>query len=82
MALPDGVDLAVVRLEPFDASHITAFPRIKDPAVELRPGTSLCRLGFPFHNIEHMWNPNRGFVLPAGAVPLPVFPIEGILTRQ
>lgn len=43
---------------------------------------SLCKLGFPFHSIEPTWDDGKkAFVLPPGAVPLPLFPIEGILTR-
>jgi hypothetical protein len=42
----------------------------------------LCRLGFPFHSIEPTYDAGKDtFELPAGSVPLPLFPIEGILTR-
>lgn len=75
-------DLAVGRLEPFEPGVVTTFPLIKDPE-ELRPGTSLCRLGFPFHELQTQWDAQTGrFLLPKGALPAPFFPIEGIFTRQ
>ena len=54
---------------------------VKDPA-SLRPGTSLCRLGFPFHALTAAWDDQtEQFQLPEGALPAPLFPIEGIFTR-
>jgi len=75
-------DLAVGRLEPFEPGVVKRFPVLKDPD-ELRPGTSLCRLGYPFHELRARWDAEAGqFQLPEGAVPAPLFPIEGIFTRQ
>ena len=57
-------------------------PTIKNPAVNFEPGTSLCRLGFPFHAIVPRFDERDGrFVLPEGSTPIPLFPVEGILTR-
>jgi hypothetical protein len=76
------VDLTFVRLEPFNPAMITSYPVFKDPTKPMRPGTSLCRLGFPFHNIKPVFDAsNKTFQLPAGSVPLPLFPLEGIHTR-
>lgn len=79
--LPKG-DLLIGRLEPFDPKWVQTYPAIKDPARGLRPGTCLCKLGYPFYKIESLYNEaNDSFVLPEGTLPLPSFPIEGIYTR-
>lgn len=78
----DAVDLGVVRLKPFDPSSVGHYPVFKDPDKEFAPGTSLCKLGFPFHTITPTVDEAaRTFRLPDGAIPIPLFPIEGILTR-
>lgn len=78
----EEVDLAVGRLEPFDASWVGTYPVFKDPSRDFEPGVSLCKLGFPFHEIKPTWDSTRGaFVLPPGALPMPLFPIDGIFTR-
>jgi len=78
----EGADLAVGRLSPFEPRPGQIYPEIVNPA-RLRPGTSLCRLGYPFHQLQTEWDAaaNR-FVLPSGMLPPPLFPIEGIFTRQ
>lgn len=77
------LDLAVARLEPFEPAMIKAYPTIKDPSKNMHPGTSLCRLGYPFHQIEATYDEKRkAFRLAPDAVPLPLFPIEGIYTRN
>ena len=46
------------------------------------PGRSLCRLGFPFHAVGATFDEARGvFELEPGALPIPRFPNEGIMTR-
>jgi hypothetical protein len=80
-AIP-AADIAVGRLEPFDPSWTTTYPTFKDPSKDFEPGVSLCRLGFPLHNIQPLWDaPTSSFHLPPGSTPLPFFPIDGILTR-
>ncbi len=77
------IDLAVGKLEPFDPTWIPTYPVIKDPSRDFVPGTSLCKLGFPFHDIKPTWNDTKdAFELPAGSLPCPRFPIEGIYTRD
>lgn len=77
------VDLAIGRLEPFDPTGIAEYPVFKDPTRNLNPGTSLCRLGYPFHKIEATFDEaTNSFKLANGALPLPRFPIEGIYTRN
>ena len=77
-----AADIAIGKLDPFDKSWISTYPTFKDPGKNFLPGKSLCKLGFPFHQITPTWDSAKdGFVLPVGALPLPFFPIEGILTR-
>jgi hypothetical protein len=76
------VDLGVAKLEPFDPLWITEYPRFKDHTKEFEPGVGLCKLGFPFHGITPIWDQaSSAFTFPLGALPLPIFPIEGIMTR-
>jgi hypothetical protein len=80
--LPEA-DLAIGRLEPFDSRSIPAYPVLKDPFRNLDVGTSLCKLGFPFHEIKASFNETaNAFELAPNTVPLPRFPIEGIYTRN
>jgi len=76
------LDVAVGRLEPFDKKWITEYPTIKDPS-KMRPGTSLCRLGFPFTNVTATFDKvSNNFRLADGTLPLPLFPLEGMHTRN
>lgn len=79
---PEG-DLVIGRLEPFDPNMISIYPVLKDPASNINIGTSLCKLGFPFHEIKSSFDDAKNaFELAPGSVPLPFFPIEGIYTRD
>jgi hypothetical protein len=81
-ALPPG-DILIGRLEPFDQTMVRTYPIIKDPSKGLNIGTSLCKLGYPFHRLEASFDETKDmFVLAPGVVPLPLFPIEGIYTRN
>ncbi len=80
--LMPAADLALGRLQPFDPNTVAHYPIFKHPEHHYTPGTSLCKLGYPFHEITPSFDQkNNAFVLPAGAVPLPLFPIEGMFTR-
>jgi hypothetical protein len=82
-AIVRGVDLGVAKLEPFDPASVAAYPVFKDPSRTFDPGTSLCKLGFPFHVITPIYHQGRdAFELPAGALPIPFFPIDGMFTRR
>lgn len=77
---PEG-DLLTGRLEPFDPKSIRVYPSLKDPTRNLDPGTSLCRLGYPFHQIKAAFDESGGeFKLAPDSLTL--FPIEGIYTRN
>jgi hypothetical protein len=77
----DMLDLAIGRLDPFDPASVAAYPVFRGGTEDVRPGTSVCRLGFPFHEIETTFDPALGFVFPPGALPIPRFPNDGIITR-
>ncbi len=77
-----SADLATGRLEPFDPDFVRNYPVFKTPGSDYRPGRSLCRLGFAFHEIVPTFDEeNNAFVLPPGSVPLPLFPLDGLFTR-
>ena len=77
-----AADLALGRLEPFDAASVPQFPVLKDPSRGYAPGRSLCKLGFPLHRIEPVYDEKANtFTLPPGSVPLPMLPLEGMFTR-
>lgn len=75
-------DLLVGRLEPFDRTVVRNYPVLKNP--QTTPvGTSLCKLGFPFHEIKATFDEStNNFTIAQGVLPLPRFPIEGIYTRN
>lgn len=75
-------DIGVGRLGPFDPTLVPEYPKFKRNTEDLdatSPGTSMCRLGFPFSTIAPTWD-GTGFVLPP--VPFTRFPIEGMITRN
>jgi hypothetical protein len=75
-------DLAFGRLEPFNPDWVSAYPVFKNPQEPMLAGTSLCRLGFPFHEIQATFNEQtQTFELGKGVLPVPRFPNEGIHTR-
>lgn len=74
-----AVDLAVGRLEPFDADWVGEYPTFKDPNQGMLPGRSLCKLGFPFHNELPSLNEDKNTFEMRQP---PFFPIEGIYTRN
>ncbi len=77
-----AADIAAVQLEGIDFDSISTYPTFKDPSC-LAIGTSLCKLGFPFHKIEAEYIEEEGiFKLAPNALPAPWFPIEGIYTRN
>lgn len=75
-----GIDIGFAQLRNFDPSWISEYPIFNEDG--LRPGQSLCRIGYPFHTIVPVYNEvKNSFELPEGALPLPVFPNEGLFTR-
>ena len=77
----EDIDLAVGRLEPFDPKSVPAYPVIKNPSRNYEPGSSLCKLGYPFYKVPITWDTaSNSFASPA-VLAFPLFPLEGILTR-
>jgi trypsin-like peptidase len=78
----EEIDLGIGRLDPFDPASVAVYPVIKNTSKHYEPGTSLCKLGYPFYDVPITWDTatNR-FASPAGALSFPLFPIEGIFTR-
>jgi hypothetical protein len=76
-------DLAAIRFEPFDSSWIARYPVFRDPvASPVEQGMSVCRFGYPFHNIQGAWDDARSeFSLPAGSFPVPSFALDGVVAR-
>jgi S1-C subfamily serine protease len=76
-----GADLAIGRIDGFDAAKVANYPVFKD-AADMRPGASVCRLGFPFYEVKATFDSDAGaFSLEPGTLPIPRFPNEGIVTR-
>ena len=74
-----AIDIAIAQLEGFDPAWVKTYPKFKDPTKAFEPGQSLCKLGYPFHQITPIWDDaSQGFHFDA---PIPRFPIDGILTR-
>jgi hypothetical protein len=75
-------DIAIAKINGFTPASITAYPVFRNPSTEFKVGTSLCRLGHPFHTIKATFDEaSGGFSLDPGTLPIPRFPNDGILTR-
>lgn len=78
----DQADIAIVKLASFDTSDITDFPVFKNPSSEFAPGTSLCRLGYPFPEIRFTYDPVTKYLEITDDTQIPLFPLEGMYTRE
>lgn len=77
-----NADIFIGRIQDFDPDSVAHYPKIKNPE-NLPCGTGVCKLGFPFHDVAASFNEETGqFELAEGTLPIPRFPIEGIVTRQ
>lgn len=77
-----GVDLAVGRLEGVDFSGVQELPVFKSQTSDDEVGASVCRLGFPFNQIETAWNDqDQTFDFPRGLFPVPIFVNDGVISR-
>lgn len=75
-------DLAFFKIDPSIMKDLNIFPKIKK-SNNISPGTSLCKLGFPFVEVKPSFDfSTRQFTLPSNLLPIPLFPIEGIYTRN
>jgi len=75
------LDLAVGQIKNFDAGRIEGYPVFRDPS-DMKHGSSLCKLGFPFHKVDSSFDKvKNAFIIGPGVLPIPRFPLEGIFTR-
>ncbi|MFC3810770.1 S1 family peptidase [Lacihabitans lacunae] len=79
--LPEN-DLAIGKIENYDPSFVKDYPVFINPD-DIHPGTSLCKLGYPFYDVKATYNliQNR-FVFDPSIFPIPTFPMDGIMTRN
>ena len=76
------IDIAVGRFEGFKSEWISEYPIFKDPS-KMRPGTSLCRIGFPFIDSSTDFDEKtQNFRIRPGVLPMAFFPNDGIHTRN
>jgi len=78
----DGVaDLAAIKLENLNLPADQQFPRFGRADVELSQGTSLCKLGFPFHEFKAQFDLASSQFITNDPVTFVRYPLDGILTR-
>jgi hypothetical protein len=70
-----GADIAIGRLEPVPADMVASLPVLKNPAVGIDPGRSLCRLGYAFTKVKATFDESVAAFRVEGEVPY--FPLEG-----
>jgi len=75
------LDLAIGQIKNFDPGRIAGYPVFKDPS-DMKHGSSLCKMGFPFHKVDSSFDPvKNAFIIAPNVLPVPRFPLEGIFTR-
>ncbi|MBI2839450.1 MAG: trypsin-like peptidase domain-containing protein [Acidobacteria bacterium] len=78
-------DIALLKFEGFEKLLCTEFPVFAPDSGSLKPGKSLCRLGFPFVEFTDFgYDPDRDEIewTQTGQHTTPRFPIEGMVTRH
>ena len=78
-------DLALIKFDGYNQLFCNMFPVFKDNSADLKQGLSLCRLGFPypeFSNFQYNAQTDDIEWTTTGKSDSPLFPIDGILTRQ
>jgi len=76
-------DLAVAQLTgPIDKLNVTSFPTFANSKGAVAQGTSLCRLGYPFHDIKAVYDQAKGQFQIPNLPHLAMFPNDGIVTRN
>ena len=75
-------DVAIGQIRGFKKDQVKTYPVFKNPRMNFDVGESLCKLGFPFHNVKPIYDETaKMFRLPPGTLPAPLFPMEGMFTR-
>lgn len=78
-------DIALIRFKGFSKVLCDTFPKFASDDSALKPGKTLCRLGFPFpefSNFEYDQNADEIRWAQTGRQDSPRFPIEGMVTRH
>lgn len=74
-------DLAIGKIENYTPNYQNAYPIFKNPN-NLKYGTNLCKIGYPFYEVKTKFNSEtKNFEIDPNIFPIPIFPIDGILTR-
>jgi len=73
-------DLAVAQLEQFDPESVQVYPTLKNPQ-NPRIGSSLCRMGYPFLNIERVEDEQTGLLKIDPAREIPPFVNDCLFSR-
>lgn len=78
-------DLAIVQFQGYSEIKYKGFARLLKDETKVRPGRSLCRLGYPFPEFSnYRFNKDTDDIewSQSGRISTPAFPIDGIITRQ
>ena len=79
----DPADITTGQIIGFKKEFISVYPTFKNPTIDFDTGKMLCKLGFPFYQVVPKFHTkNDSFEFPSGTFPMPLFPIEGIFTRN
>ena len=75
-------DLAIGKIQNFNPNFVKIYPILKNPS-RIEPGTSLCKLGYPFYDVRATFNSsNQSFNFDSSIFPIPTFPMDGMMTRN
>ena len=78
-------DLAVIRFNGFEKVNYKGFALFAEDASKIRPGNTLCRIGFPFpEGVNAIYNGINDDIewSDVQAVNTPRFPLDGMVTRH
>ena len=78
-------DLAIVQFQGYSEIKYKGFARLLKDETKVRPGRTLCRLGYPFPEFSnYRFNKDTDDIewSQSGRISTPAFPIDGIITRQ
>ena len=78
--IAEHADVSAFRLEPFDATTIPRYPVLRAGHESVKPGTSICRVGFPWHQVDATFDGESGFNV-SGGFPVPTFALDGMVSR-
>ncbi len=85
LKLHNNLDVALIQFRNFTRLLCTSYPAFAANGGDLKQGTVLCRLGFPFpefSNYAYDSNADKIDWTNTGRIATPRFPIEGMVTRH